>query len=157
MKLDNINEDKKPQKLDVTYSTEIAEKILQISEYNKNKKEELAEWYNDIEGLRSYISNPSIAWDYNGKCKQTTNGALHLKELGHEVSYSIKTDKNTGKNYVYIFKLDLKPDEFGLDIPSDLKESKQNITFNNLYCPIKTSYVLSYGEFCRCLYKKDKK
>lgn len=37
------------------------------------------------------------------------------------------------------------------------KESKQNITFNNLYCPIKTSYVLSYGEFCRCLYKKDKK
>ena len=48
MKLDNINEDKKPQKLDVTYSTEIAEKILQISEYNKNKKEELAEWYNDI-------------------------------------------------------------------------------------------------------------
>lgn len=99
--------------------------------------------------MKNYIANPSIAWDNNNKFKHSTNGEIKFEELGHKVSYSIKTDKNTGKNYVYIFKLNLKPDEFGLDIPSNLKESKQNITFNNLYCPIKTLYVLSYEEFCR--------
>lgn len=149
MKQTYLNEDKKPTKLPIIFSPEIIEKMELIANHNKDKKEELAEWYNDIEGIKSYISNPSIAWDYNGKCKRNQNGELFIKELGHEVLYSIKTDKNTDKNYVYILKLNVKPDEFGLDIPSDLKESKQNITFNNLYSPIKTSYVLSYKEFCR--------
>lgn len=149
MILHNIYEDKKPPKLSVTLSTKIVENIVQIIKHNKDKKEELTEWYNDLAGLKNYIANPSIAWDNNNKFKHSTNGEIKFEELGHKVSYSIKTDKNTGKNYVYIFKLNLKPDEFGLDIPSNLKESKQNITFNNLYCPIKTLYVLSYEEFCR--------
>lgn len=151
MKQHYLYEDKKPLKIPVIFSPEIIEKMELIANHNRDKKEELTEWYNDIEGVKSYISNPTIAWDYRGKCRRSLNGELHLKELGHEVLYSIKTDKNTDKNYVYILKLNLKPDEFGLDIPSDLKEDKQNITFNNLYCPIKTSYVLLYDEFCRCL------
>ena len=149
MKLTTLNEDKKLPKLPVTLSSEIIERIDKIVDYNNDKKEEISNWYEGIEGFKNYISNPTIAWDNNDKFTHSPNGETIIKELGFEASYIIKTNKKTGKNYIYVFKLTLKPDEFGLDIPSDLKESKQNITFNNLYSPIKTSYVLSYEEFCK--------
>ena len=142
-------EDKKPQQLIVVLSPELLDIIDSIEKHNKDNTEGLTQWFEYIDTIENYISNPVIAWDYKNKYKHNSKNITHLEDLEFDVYYTIKTDKNTGKNYVYIFKLNLKPDEFGLDIPSDLKESKQNITFNNLYSPIKTSYVLSYKEFCR--------
>ena len=104
----------------------IIEKIDRIADYNKYKKEKISEWYEGIDGFKDYISNPVIAWDYSDKFTHTSDGETIINELEFEASYTIKTNKNTGKNYVYVFKLTLRPDEFGLDVPSSLKESKQN-------------------------------
>lgn len=99
------------------FSTEIAEKILQISEHNKDKKEELAEWHNSIDGLISHISNPVIAWDNTDKCKRERNGVLHLKELGEEGTYTYKGTVEYDENLV-IPKTNFGNVESNLSIPA---------------------------------------
>ena len=153
MKLHILNEDKRPPKLPVVVSPEIIEKMDRIADYNKDKKEKISEWYEGIDGFKDYISNPVIAWDYTDKFTHISDGETIIKELGFEASYTIKTNKNKGENYVFVFKLTLKPDEFGLDVPSSLKENvqnnkryqiKQTISSNNDYGKILMERYRSY-------------
>lgn len=144
-----INEDKRLPKLPVIFSSEIVKKIKLIKSHNKDKERELSEWYEYIDGFQTYISNSVIAWDYTYNYTHYSNGATFIKEMGYQATYIIKTNKNTNKNYVYVFKLTLKPEEFGLDVPLSLRENTQYIKPNNEYHQIMTPQILSYDEFCK--------
>lgn len=55
-------------------------------------------------------------------------GGRFIRDLGYNIGYTIINDNATGQPFVYIFMADLKPQEFGLKVPSNVKESKQHIT-----------------------------
>lgn len=122
-----VNEDKLPQKLLVITSPKISKQIQVIDGYNQNNIDALYQWNEYIEGVKSYISNPVIAWDYNNKYPHFPNGAVHLRDFGYDVAFIVKTNQNTNKNYVYVFKIDLKPQEFGLKVPPTLEENRDDI------------------------------
>jgi hypothetical protein len=54
------------------------------------------------------------------------NGAILLKDFGCNAAYYIKT-YNTRLPYVYIFKINLKTDEYGLKVSPALNENKKII------------------------------
>ena len=120
-----LNEENLPPKLLVSFSAEIRNNINLIKVYNKNNHDALYQWYDYIENMKNYISNRKIAWDYANRYSRFPNGAVHLVELGYDVYFIVKTNNTTQTNYIYVFKLDLKPEEFGLKIPSTLKENKK--------------------------------
>lgn len=53
-----------------------------------------------------------------------------MEELGYNLSYVIKTNNVTKKAYVYIFKANLKPMEFGLKTPSNSMDNQNNQNLN---------------------------
>ena len=118
MKHHYLIEDKLPPKLPVVFSSKISNQINVIYACNQNNTDALSQWDEYIEGLKSYISNPVIAWDYNNRYVHFPNGAIHLMDLGYDVSFIVKTNQTTNENYVYVFMLNLKPEEFGLKVPS---------------------------------------
>lgn len=123
MKLHYLNEDKLPPKLQVIFSSKIIKKMDFIENFNQDNIDALSQWYYYIEGVKSYISNPSIAWDYTNRYSHFPNGAIHLKELNYDVMFIVKKNRN----YVYVFKIDLKPQEFGLKVPPTLEENRESI------------------------------
>ena len=42
------------------------------------------------------------------------NGAIFIEDFGYNVAYTIRTDYTTNQPYVYVFKVNLKPKQFGL-------------------------------------------
>lgn len=96
-----------------------------IKDYNQNNLEAYYQWYEYIDNLKCYISNRKIAWDYACRYIHFPNGSIHLIELGYDVTFIVSTDKTRGKNFVYVYKADLKPQEFGLRVPPNLEENKQ--------------------------------
>jgi len=107
----------------VRFSNNINNSINAIYSINQNNKEKLSEWLEYLDGLKTYISNPSIAFDYARRFIHYPNGAMRISELGYDVTFIVKMSKQTNEAYVYIFKMDLKPEEFGLKTPP-LNESK---------------------------------
>ena len=127
IKYDFLYEDQRLPQLRVIPSEKIRNNFNLIREYNKNNQDGLSEWYEYIDFIENYLSNPVIAWDNTGKrCYRTRTGAMHMvdKILGINVLYRIPIDKYTGGNYVYILKLDYQLDRFGLKRPPNLKENK---------------------------------
>ena len=137
-----VSEDKLPQKLSVITSPKISKQIEVIDNYNQNNIDALSQWNEYIEGLKSYISNRSIAWDYNNKYPRFPNGAIHLEELGYDVTFIVKTSHITNRSYVYVFMLNLKPEEFGLKVPpkGNCQSQVNNQLTNNLYVPEACNY-----------------
>lgn len=121
MRLHYLNEDNLSPKLPISFSAKISKQINAIYACNQDNTDALCQWDEYIERLKSYISNRSIAWDYNNKYPRFPNGAIHIRDLGFDVTFIVKVNQTTNENYVYVFKLDLKPKEFGL------KEDKSNI------------------------------
>ena len=126
MKLHQLNEDILPQKLPVRFSSKIDVKISSIANYNQGNTDAISQWYEYIEGIKSYISNPAIAWDYTSRYPHFPNGAIYIRELGYEVAFIVKTNNKTNRNYVYVFKANLNPEEFGLRVPPTLKKNRQS-------------------------------
>ena len=62
-----LNEDRLPSKLFVGFSSKITNEIENIDDYNQNNIEGISHWHNYIDGIRSYISNPAIAFDYTNR------------------------------------------------------------------------------------------
>ena len=127
MKQDYLIEENLPPRLPIRFSSKIYNQIDNIYTYNQNNVNALLDWLDYIDGLKSYISHRKIAWDYANRYIRFPNGAVHLIELGYDVTYIIKTNKATNKNYIYVFKIDLKTEEYGLNIPPSLTEDKNVI------------------------------
>ena len=110
----NINEAKQ-SKITVKISSEIENTINNIQYRNRNNEDALSQRIEYLRGIENYISNPVIAWDNMGRFIHTPNGVTYINELGMNVGFTIETDNETDKTYVYIFYLDLKIEDFGLN------------------------------------------
>lgn len=117
-----FNEKNIPSRIIVGFSKEISNRIESIYKYNQGN-EALIQWSEYLATIRKYISNPSIAFDYKHSSVHFRNGAILLKDFGCDAIYYIKTNGNHPP-YVYIFKINLKTDEYGLKVPPTLQEGK---------------------------------
>ena len=131
-KICQINEDRLPQKLSVVFSNTIRQEMDAIYTYNQNNIDGLYQWYEYIDGIESYISNRSIAFDYANRYTTFPNGAIHLRDLGYDVTFIVSTNRTTNKSYVYVFMLNLKPEEFGLKVPNRNTTSHPSDTTNQI-------------------------
>ena len=136
-----LNEDKLPPKLPISFSAKISKQINAIYACNQDNTDALCQWDEYIEGLKSYISNRSIAWDYNNKYPRFPNGAIHLEELGYDVTFIVKTSHRTNRSYVYVFMLNLKPKEFGLKVPPKRNNPTTNNVVQNISVDSNGNYV----------------
>ena len=127
-----IKKDRLPPKLPVVLSSKISRKISAINAYNQNNTDEISQWYDYIEGMIDYLSNPVIAWDYMGRHSLFPNGARFIRDFNYNIGYTIKTNSTSNCAYVYVFRLNLNPEGFGLRVPSALKENKIVLTESNL-------------------------
>jgi len=137
----NLNEDKLPLKLLVIFSSKIRTNIDAIVHYNQNNTEGLSQWYDYLDGIRNYISNPVIAYDYTNRYSKFPNGAIYNRDFDYNAAYVVKTNNTTNQPYVYIFKMNLNTEEYGLEIPPTLDENKQR---NNMS---KTKRTINLNEF----------
>mgnify|MGYP004446041767 CR=1 FL=1 len=85
--------------------------------YNRDRANELLQWYSYLNKLQDYVSNRVIAWDYNNRHTRLPNGTCLITDFDYNIGYAIKTNKGSDYTYVYIFMLNLKLDEFGLKVP----------------------------------------
>lgn len=123
-----LREDRLSKKLFVRFSSKIIKEIEIIEAYNQTNIEGLSQWYDYLEGMKSYLSNPVIAWDYTNRFSRFPNGARFIRDFDYNVGYAVKSNDTTNHPYVFVFMINLKPQEFGLKVPSNVKESKQHIT-----------------------------
>ena len=119
-----LKEIKKTPQMLVVFSEEIADKIDAIDTYNQENIESLNLWYDYLDGLRSYISNRAIAFDYDNRYRELEGGGRFIDEYGYNISYTIQTDDSTNKTYVYIFGMNLNTRYFGLTVPFYMDENK---------------------------------
>ena len=124
MKQYRLYEDKRPRKLHVITSQKIDKRIDDIYTYNQDNIVAVRAWLEYIEDLEDYISNPAIAFDYTHRYVHFPNGAIHLMELGYDVSFIVKSDNTNGQLFVYIFDINLNYENFGLTDPSNITDHK---------------------------------
>ena len=129
MKKCQLYEDKLPSKLPIVFSSKIRKTMEAIYDFNQDKSNNLFQWYSYIDDVQSYISNRVIAWDYSNRHIRFPNGAFYIRDFNYNVGYTIK--ESNDYTYVYVFMLNLKPEEFGLKVPS-VNESLNNIIENVL-------------------------
>ena len=122
-----LKEDKLPPKLPVRLSTNVYRQIDVIDNYNQKNATGINQWYHYIDTIIGHISNPAIAWDYAGILTHFPNGAISMTDFNSNVGFIVRTNNLTNQAYVYVFKMDLKPEEFGLKVPPTLKENKNII------------------------------
>lgn len=139
MKQFYITEDTRAAKLYVTFSHTLSNMIDTIEAYNQNKHDGIIQLANYLEGLKEYLSNPQIAFDYAHKYQHFRNGAIHLEELGYNVSFIVKTNKY-GQSYVYVFKINLDVSDFGLDNPYKT-ETKQYSKLDTIITEVLNRYL----------------
>lgn len=125
MKRYELNEDRLPSKLTVLFSQKIRREIESIEIQNQNNIDGLYKWRDYLNGITNYLSNPVIAFDYTNRYSRFPNGAIYNRDFDYNVGYVIKTNNSTNQLFVYVFMVNLKPDEFGLKVPSNIKENKQ--------------------------------
>lgn len=123
-----MREDRLPRKLSVVTSNDINKTIEAIDTYNQDNEDGLFQWHNYLDGIRNYISNPVIAWDYMGRYSHFTNGAIFIRDFDYNVGLIVKVSKITHQAYVYVFRINLNPEEFGLKVPPTLNENAQSTT-----------------------------
>lgn len=124
MVINALTEDIKPQPLAVTLSSQINNKIAEIGEYNRDNVEAREKWHDYLDGIKNYLSNPSIAFDYANRNIRFPNGAYFIRDFDYDVGYAIKYFNS--KAYVYIFKMNLKPAEFGLRVPPTVESANKD-------------------------------
>ena len=117
MKQYQLYEDRLPSKLLVRFSYDISKKINTIDSYNQNNIGAVSQWYDYLDGIKSYLSNPVIAWDNTNRHHRLPNGTRFIADFDYNVGYTIKTNNTTQQQYVYVFMANLKPEEFGLIVP----------------------------------------
>ena len=119
-----LYEDIRPRKLPVSVSSKIKKRLSEIYSYNQDNTIALNQLSEYVESIKDYISNPAIAFDYTHRYVHFPNGAIHLMELGYDVSFIVKSDNTNGQLFVYIFDINLNYENFGLRDPSNITEHK---------------------------------
>lgn len=120
-----LKEDRTLQKMSVSFSTELSQRIDDIIFYNRNNIDGLSQWRDYLDGWVNYISNPVIAWDNMNRYQHFPNGTTHITELGYDVTFMVKMNKKTHQSYVFVCEINLNAEEFGLEQPS-LFETQQH-------------------------------
>ena len=87
-----------PKDLYVIFSSQITQGIETIDAYNTNYKEGVNQWYNYIDDIHNYLSNPSIAFDYANRFPKFPNGAKFIGDFDYNVGYSVKRNRFTKNN-----------------------------------------------------------
>lgn len=141
-----LKEDKTLPKLPIIFSTEVSNKIDEVFDFNKNDDNALSQFNDYIEGLKSYISNPVIAWDNMGRYQHSANGQVHIRELGYDVTFII--DVSTDKNFVYVIELKLKTKDCEWKLPPYLDECLKISILN------KHPKQISDNEYCHILMER---
>jgi len=108
------NENKLPPNLKVRFSSKIVQRIRRIDALNKHNIDALNNWKEYIDGIKRYLEYSTIAWDNMGRYPRFPNGAIFIKDFDYNVACIIQIDNATNLPYVYVFKVNLKPREFGL-------------------------------------------
>ena len=119
-------EDKYPPKFLVLISSKILKDIEFVLRYNRNNTEGIYRWREYLNLVKDYLSNRTIAFDYANRDSRLPNGTYFLNDFNCGVGYTIKYNKFTKQPYVYIFMLNMKLEDFGLEFPN-ITESN-NIT-----------------------------
>lgn len=114
MKKYNINEDKRLHKLPIVLSPELSNKIEDIHWYNRDKEQERNEWKEDILSFLNHLANPVIAWGNHRHYHMDSEDVITMTELGYNVTYQIRTEESTGKNFIFVYKMSLKLYYYGL-------------------------------------------
>ncbi len=124
-----ICEDRRLEKLDVVFSKDIKQEIRSIDKCNRENPNGLDKWYEYLENLKDYISNPVIAWDNMGRYPRFPNGAIFVGDCGYNVAFVIKNNSFTSRDYLYVFKINLNLEEFDLKQPqiSETKHKSRRI------------------------------
>ena len=104
MKRSWLKEDKSPSKLIVNFSSKINGYIKDVSDLNQNNVEALSQWSDYIEGIKSYLSNPVIAWDNMNRYPRLRNGGRVIKDFDYNAGYTILADY-VRTNYKYAYHL----------------------------------------------------
>lgn len=133
MKQFQLNEDRLPQKLLVVFSRKIRNKIDKIYAKNQSNITALYQWFNYIDGIESYISNPTIAWDNMGRYPNYNNERRFINDFDYNIGSVIKINSRTNLPYVYVFKVNLNPRQFRL------KENKNRI--NRIISEVLNQYL----------------
>ena len=133
MKRRLIKEDNLSSNLPVHFSSKITKEINAISVYNQNNIEGISQWSDYLDGVRSYMSKSVIAWDYTNRYPRLRNGGRFIKDFDYNVGYTIINDNTTGLPFVFVFMMNLKPEEFGLKVPQPLGESYKNKPSKRVY------------------------
>jgi len=127
MKLLWLNEDKLASRLFVRFSSKLMKEITAIEIYNQHNLEAIHKWRDYLDGIKRYISNTVIAYDYTHRYPRLPNGSIFNRDFDYNVGYSVQTDKTTNQSFVYVFMVNLNTEEFGLKVPSVTNEAKQRI------------------------------
>ena len=122
MKQRLLTEDKLPQKLPVLYSEYITNQIEVILNYNQDNTTGLSAWKDYIDGISSHISNRAIAFGYGNNYKRDSDEFVLL----HDFGATFRLIDGTDRTFVEIVWIDLKPEEFGLEVPPMLNENVRN-------------------------------
>ena len=123
MKFNIVSEARNQPKLVVVFSEEIADKIEDIDFHNRNNVEAISEFHYFIDCMISYVSNPVIAWNNQGRYRQTQEGYTRISELGYDITFIIKTNDKTQQSYIFIVEAKLVPDGLKLNLPYYITEN----------------------------------
>lgn len=107
-------------KLEVRFSSKILKNINTIESINQGNRKGLSEWYKYIQWLTEYLSKFSVVLDYGNNHIKLPNNARFIRDIN---AYYI-IQNNSYKTWVYVFKIDLKPQDYGLKVPQSLGEFK---------------------------------
>ena len=122
-----LNEGKHPHPLPVCLSKRIKNYIHRIERFNWDKQEAVTRWREYINTVINYIEQPSVAFDYAGRAWCTHYCTMFNYDLGYNIGYKIMVD-NYDEAFVFVFKMNLQPENFGLLIPQTKKKhSSQKI------------------------------
>lgn len=150
-----LREDKRPSKLPVKFSPKIIAQIQAIENCNQNNKNAVFQWLDYIDGIRSYISNPAIAFDYADRFPQFPNGAKFINDFNYKAAFVVKTDKTATQSYVYVFMINLNLGQFGLKMPLTMMETFDAKSLNRKLIKLTEDDVCSIVRECVNMYLQE--
>ena len=136
-----LNEDKRLEPYKVWFTPTVRHTIDVIKAYNSNNIEGIKEFEEYLQGLKSYISKPVLAWDNIDKYPHTRNGATHVHELGYNFIYYVNNSKFDHKQYVCVVKIYFNLSEFGLQDPFATNGNQQRPLVGNQQGQVKENIL----------------
>lgn len=113
----------------VIYADSIIYEIEHITEYNEDNVYGIAEWRKHLNGIRKYISDWSIAFDYANQFTRINDKVTLIEDFGYNLYYSLIEDTNH-QIVVYVSQVNLAYEDYGLEYP--LYENRRKYNKSNI-------------------------